>query len=153
MIAQAILNLGYTGAFAVYADGKIDWQDGQPTFTQSSIDAEVTKLTFNKVVANKIKELESDYISKNQVPIEYMGTTFQADYKSQDIISRVLTAGSVPADFYWLDITNAKIPMTYAQLQGLAMALLERNQVNFDNLQTQKSAINKATTVEQVQAI
>jgi hypothetical protein len=43
--------------------------------------------------------------------------------------------------------------MTYAQLHGLAMALLERNQVNFNNLQTPKAAINKATTVEQVQII
>jgi hypothetical protein len=106
-----------------------------------------------EVIADKFKELESDYISKNQVPIEYMGTTFQAEYKSQDIISRTLTAGSVPANFYWLDITNAKIPMTYAQLQGLAMAVLERNQVNFDSLQTQKKAVNAATTVEQVKSI
>jgi hypothetical protein len=110
-------------------------------------------ITLAQAKAAKLTEVTEAYNNSNQAPIAYMDTTFQADYKSQDMISRALSAGSVPSDFYWLDTTNKKVPMTYAQLQGLAVLLLERNQANFDNLQAKKATINTATTVEQVQFI
>jgi hypothetical protein len=116
-------------------------------------DAPISSVTLEQSQATKLSEATNLYNASNQNNIAYMGTTFQADYKSQDMISKVLTAGAVPSDFYWLDSTNTKIPMTYAQLQGLALILLERNQVNFNNLQTQKVAINTATTVAQVQSL
>jgi hypothetical protein len=116
-------------------------------------DAPISPITLEQAQATKISEVTDAYNASNQNNITYMGITFQADYKSQDMLSKVLAVGAVPSDFYWLDITNAKVPMTYAQLQGLAVLLLERNQVNFNNLQIQKVSINTAITVSQVQSL
>jgi hypothetical protein len=116
-------------------------------------DAPIVPITLEQSQYTKLAEVTEAYNASNQNNIAYMGTTFQADYKSQDMISKVLTVGAVPSDFYWLDISNIKVPMTYSQLQGLAVLLLERNQVNFDNLQAQKISINTATTVSKVQSL
>ena len=120
---------------------------------ETLISEEISKLAFGAVKKAKLTEVTETYNASNQNNIAYMDATFQADYKSQDTLSKVLVAGAVPPDFYWLDITNTKVPMIYAQLQGLAVLLLERNQVNFNNLQAQRVAINKATTVSQVQSL
>jgi hypothetical protein len=134
------------------------WQEcinnqGNRQFVNGIIVDYVEPITLEKVQATKLSEVLETYNAYNQSNIEYMGTTFQADYSSQDMLSKVIAIGSVPSNFYWLDYTNTKIPMSYTQLQGLAVLLLERNQVNFDNLQTQKVAINTATTVQQVQSL
>jgi hypothetical protein len=43
--------------------------------------------------------------------------------------------------------------MTFAQLQGLAAAMLAQGWAAFQNLQTRKTAVRSATTVTQVQTI
>jgi hypothetical protein len=141
--------------YAYEEDGSQDHLIGDKVaMTEDEIKAHLNPpITLEQAKASKLAEVLKDYDSANQAPISYMDTTFQADYKSQDMISKALSAGSVPSDFYWLDANNNKVPMTYAQLQGLAVLLLERNQVNFDNLQTKKAAINTAKTVKQVQSI
>jgi hypothetical protein len=131
---------------------------GKKMRIEIDIDGNITEhddapITLEQAKTSKLAEVTEAYNYSNQNNIEYMGATFQADYKSQDMLSKVLAVGAVPSDFYWLDITNAKVPMTYTQLQGLAVLLLERNQVNFNNLQTQKISINTAITVEQVQSL
>jgi hypothetical protein len=126
---------------------------GARQFVNGTLVAYTAPITLEQAKASKLAEVLKDYESANQEPIAYMNTTFQADYKSQDMVSKALSAGSVTSDFYWLDANNNKVPMTYAQLQGLAVLLLERTQANFDNLQTKKAAINTAKTVKQVQSI
>jgi len=37
--------------------------------------------------------------------------------------AKVLSAGKVPDGFFWQDIGNAQIAMTYVQLQGLSSAI------------------------------
>jgi hypothetical protein len=134
------------------------WQEcisnqGSRRFVDSALATYIAPVTLEQAQAAKLTELIETYNTDNQSKIEYMGTIFQADYSSQDILSKSLAAGSIPDGFYWLDFSNTKIPMTYVQLQGLALLLLARNQVNFDNLQIQKIAINTATTVQQVQLL
>lgn len=97
--------------------------------------------------------LETAYASAIHIPVAYMATTFQADTASQDILAKSLVAGSVPAGFYWLDAQNAKIPMTFAQLQGLAAAILAQGQAAFDRLQARKAAVRAAATVAAIQAV
>jgi hypothetical protein len=45
------------------------------------------------------------------------------------------------------------VPMTYAELQGLAGAMLARGYAAFQNLQTKKASAASATSVIAVQAI
>jgi len=99
--------------------------------------------------------MDSSYAEAVTTPISYMGTTFQADQASQDLIASVLTAagGALPAGFAWYDVNNAPVTMTFAELQGLAASILGRGQPLFIHKQTQKAAIRAASTVAQVQAV
>lgn len=101
----------------------------------------------------QIATLAAAYNAAIQQPVSYMSTTFQADSASQQTLTRCLVAGSVPAGFYWLDANNAQVPMTFAQLQGLASAMLVQGQAAFTRLQTRKASVNGATTVSAVQAV
>jgi len=114
-----------------------------------------TKWIFDTVIASKIKlqELETDYNNANEADINYMGTIFQADYKSQNLIANTLSTGSVPNDFYWLDKANKQIAMTYTQFQDLGKLLLARNQINFTKLQTLKKQVKDATTQSQLDKV
>jgi hypothetical protein len=71
----------------------------------------------------------------------------------QAIINWTLSAGTVPASFAWLDVNNLPVPMTYAELQGLAGAMLAQGYAAFQNLQTKKASVASATSVIAVQAI
>lgn len=103
--------------------------------------------------AVQISKLETAYSAAIQIPVAYIGTTFQADIASQDTLAKSLVAGSVPVGFYWLDALNTKVPMTFAQLQGLAVAMLAQGQAAFDRLQTRKAAVRSASTVAAVQVV
>lgn len=107
----------------------------------------------NDVRNEKIAILTNAYNTAIQVPVAYMSTTFQADEASQTVLTKVLVAGSVPSGFAWLDVNNMPVNMTYAQLQGLAVAMLAQGQAAFVKLQTLKSQVRAATTVAKAQAI
>ena len=102
--------------------------------------------TVNELQTAKISELYGEYNTANEADIAYMKTTFQANYKSQGLIVSVLSAGSVPSGFYWLDVNNKEVAMTYADLQGLSGAILTRSQANFTKLQTLKTNVKACTT-------
>lgn len=101
----------------------------------------------------QIAVLKSAYSAAIQFSVAYMATTFQADSGSQDMLTKSLVSGSVPAGFYWLDANNVQVPMTFTQLQGLAGAMLTQGQTAFAHLQTRKPAVLAAATVASVQAI
>jgi len=94
----------------------------------------------------KLLFMKTSYENSNELDIAYMGTLFQADKKSQDLIVSVLSAGAVPNGFFWNDKYNNQIPVTYIELQGLSSAILTRNQINFVKLQTLKTLAKAATT-------
>ena len=80
--------------------------------------------TFTELQNRRLNELKIAYENANQLNIDYMGTQFQADKESQELIAVALSAGSVPDGFYWLDLYNSKVAMTFAELQGLSTAIL-----------------------------
>jgi len=102
--------------------------------------------TFTQLRTAKKQEIYGAYNNANQLDIAYMTTTFQADKASQDLIVSVLSAGSVPTGFFWLDKANNQVAMTYAQLQGLSGAILTRNQANFVKFQGLKAKVKLAKT-------
>jgi len=96
----------------------------------------------------KLQELQASYTKATELDIKYLKTTFQADSSSQDTITKVLTAsgGTLPTGFAWLDVNNNQVQMTYAQLQGLANAILLRNQQLFIKYQSLKTKVASAKT-------
>ena len=99
--------------------------------------------------------IEQAYTAANAAPISYMSTTFQADDASQALMAQVLTAlaGTTPPNFAWWDMNNVGVPMTNAQLAGLAQAILLRGQGYFAHKQALKAAIRAAADVATVQAV
>jgi len=120
-----------------------------------SIVAPSTAYQVAQAQAMQLNAMESAYQAANALPISYMSTSFQADPGSQALIANVLQAcgGSLPTGFQWFDVNNAGTTMTFAQLQGLAGAILMRGQPLFVNKQTKKAAIKAATSVTAVNAI
>lgn len=110
-------------------------------------------LALSAVKTAQIATLTAAYNAAIQQPVSYMSTTFQADSGSQQTLTRCLVAGSVPAGFYWLDANNVQVPMTFAQLQGLASAMLVQGQAAFTRLQARKASVNGAATIASVQAV
>jgi len=109
--------------------------------------------TFEQLQAVKLRELESAYNNANQEDIEYLDTTFQADKYSQNLIVSVLSAGSVPDEFFWLDATNNQVTMTYEDLQGFSLAVLARSQINFVKYQDLKAQVNTATDIDELDSV
>lgn len=115
-------------------------------------------LTLELSRTEQLALMDTSYTAAVTAPIAYMGTTFQTDQASQDLIAGVLTAagGALPAGFAWYDTNNAPVAMTFADLQGLAAAILGRGQPLFNHKQTQKAAIRAiqiTATVTEAQAV
>lgn len=115
--------------------------------------AALTANQLGAIVASQIALIESAYQGAIQLPVAYLGATFQADQGSQDVLAKVLVAGSVPAGMFWLDASNAPVQMSFAQLQGLAGAMLAQGQTAFAKKTSLKQQIRAAQTVQAVQAI
>ena len=122
--------------------------------TQAEADAiSNPPLTLAQAQAAQIALIEASYKVVIQADIDYLGTTFNADNSTQLLIVKVLSAGQVPDGFFWQDITNTQILMTYEQVQGFSAAILVRGQLAFVKLQELKTAIRAAFDVASVALI
>jgi len=114
--------------------------------TQEEIDAipPVIPPTLEYIKQSEINKLEADYEAARYAPIDYIGTTFQADRVSQDLITEVLVAagGTMPLGFMWRDANNVATLVEGNLLQGLAAAILMRAQPLFWAKSAKKDAIN-----------
>lgn len=116
----------------------------------------------SKAKVNQINSLKESYNTAIQQPVSYTsagGVTkiFQADsgsvYNLQNVLLGLSGLGVVPSGFYWVSQDDTHVPFTYADLQGLAEAMFTQGLMAFQHLQTQKNAVNAATTVSSVQSI
>ena len=132
-----------------------DKNNSLPPPSKNAINDLTIKVKLDKAKQSKLIELAAMYETANQANIAYMNTTFQADSKSQDAMTKVLTAsgGKLPAEFFWVDTANNQVPMSHADLQGLAAAILARGQKNFAYLQQLKASVKSATTLTELEAI
>jgi len=83
--------------------------------------------------------------------------TFQADPGSVQVLQQTLAglsaAQATPAGFYWVAADNTQVPFSFADLQGLAAAMLAQGWTAFQHLQTLKAEVNAATTIAAAQAV
>ena len=99
----------------------------------------------------QISTLQAAYSTAIQANVNYTSKgnvtkTYQANPASvsnlQNTILGFQSAGAVPTGFYWVAADNTQVPFVYADLQGLATAMVESGWANFQTLQTQKAAVN-----------
>lgn len=104
----------------------------------------------------KLYELADKYSAQMKEPIAFLGTTFDADDRAKNNLKDVLTAFSsttLPTGFFWIDATNAQVPVTFSDVEGLAKAIGDRSWVLFQKFQELKSKTKAASTLEEVEAI
>ena len=124
--------------------------DSKVSVKQSEIDIAITKQSelYTKAIKDdKLSKLATAYNNANELDIAYMSTTFQADKKSQDLITGILAGGAVPSGFTWRDNTkpkNADVAMTFAEFQGLSQAIVARGQGNWTKFQGLKAKVKLA---------
>jgi hypothetical protein len=118
---------------------------------------QVPGITLAQAQAAQLALIDAAYEHAYQIPVAYLGTTFDADTESQSTLTKTLAAltptGSTPAGFYWQDSNNTQVSMTLAALQGLAAAMMTQGWAAFQHRQAQKAAIRAAATVAAVQEI
>ena len=134
------------GSGTVMPKGFIEYTIGQEP-------QELLDELFEQSKHTKINEIKQAYNEANQLDIAYMNTTFQADKESQNLIVSVLSTGTVPDGFYWVDSLNNQVAMTYADLQGLSAEILVRGQANFDKYQALKAQVSVALTETELETI
>jgi hypothetical protein len=99
------------------------------------------------------QRVEKIYQESIQKPIEYNGNVFQADEKSQDILTKVITSASSDFEIDWLDIDNNLVHMTLNDLKGLANNILIRGQEEFVKKVELKKQIDDCSTIEELNSI
>jgi len=155
VLGQDVLLGGVVSTPEMEAEGWFMYDKELPKYNSSTKliwDSELEEIIVNMPyeINKKLELLKVDYSKSNLKDISYMNTTFQADEYSQNLIVSVLSSGSVPDNFFWLDKENNPIAITFEELQGLSYAILERNQFNFIKYQELKTQASTATSVKEL---
>jgi hypothetical protein len=111
---------------------------------------------------SQLTVLAAGYQTAIVQPVSYAsvgGVTkkFQADAGSvanvQATLAGLSKAGATPTGFYWVSADNTQVPFSYADIQGLAAAMLSQGWSAFAHLQAQKAIVNASSTVSAVQGV
>lgn len=107
--------------------------------------------------------LYQSYIAAISQPVAYtsvagVAETYQADVRSvtnlNNLLSAYRSAGVTPAGFYWVAADNTHVPFSYADLDGLAVAMAAQGWAAFEHLQARKTQLLAQTmTVAQASTI
>lgn len=107
--------------------------------------------------AAQLNILAAGYSAAKSANVAYMDTFFMADDDSQQMFAHALVAytaaGATPVDFYAVDASYNKVPMTLAQLQGLIAAIAAQVLAAFQRWVDVRQALAATTTVSEAQAI
>lgn len=108
---------------------------------------DITK-TLEECKFAQLTAIKANYPDNLNIEVEYAGHTYQADQKSYLEMLFALLQPQLPDNFYWLDKSNNKIPVTKQNLQELAnLVFLKRFDI-FNQYQTKKLAIKNASSIE-----
>jgi hypothetical protein len=131
------------------------WSDSAGTMSYGDVMVAINGLA--SMQQAQITTFSTSYQAALQVPIAYMGTTFEADASSQIVVAHSMMVyaveGATPAGFYFVDVNNNQVPMTLAQLQGLGSAIADSYWTVFQKWTALKAQVLAATTLAEVQAV
>lgn len=146
----AISFADYTALLQSQADGFVILPDehGHPISVNPD-----TLLTLPDFIKRHIAKLEVVLNERSSEPITFNGNSFKTDDAQLTLYTRLLAPGTLPADFKLRSIDNVNVSMTYADLQALGSAILERNQAYFWHFQALKAQCKSVTSVEELTVI
>ena len=141
-----------------HTGGKYILEDGTVlNLTKEDLDNLVNKYEFKELVLNKRQEIESKYKEIIEQPIKYTVSdteyNFQADLKSQDTLTKVISAAPDNYELDWLDVDNKFVHLTLADLKGIAGTILERSQKAFMKKTLLKAKVKEASSKEELDKI
>lgn len=109
--------------------------DGFTEYTKGQEPKELLDALLIDLKKAKKQEIESAYQKAIQEPIQYTVNsntyTFQADKKSQDILSQIIAVAPTNFETDWFDIDNNPIHVTLDDLKACAGLILNRGQEMF----------------------
>ncbi|WP_345815291.1 DUF4376 domain-containing protein [Paraburkholderia sp. PREW-6R] len=106
--------------------------------------------------------LQAEYNAALTAPVSFTNaagitSVYQADEVSQSNLLKMLMVfrptETTPAGFFWVAADNSQVPFTYADMQGLALAIATPGIANFARLQSLKAAVDSAATLTAIQAV
>lgn len=106
-----------------------------------------------KAKAAKLIQLQKSSDAATQKSVVYLNHTFQADTDSQMKLLQSTAGTGISAPTFWQNEGNVQVPMTLAQLNGLADVMIAQGLVAFINLQIKKDVVRLASTVAEVDAV
>lgn len=106
--------------------------------------------TLEDLRAESSRRIDVAYSTAIQQDVSYMGTSFQADKASQELITTTLTVltplGGTPVGFFWKDTSNNKVLMSLQELQGLSQVIFAQGWTAFQHRTSKKSEIAVSNT-------
>lgn len=145
--AQAAVKAAVPDYPATWSNTTFSWVDSRDVAT---------------ALSDTIDALTTAYTTAIALPVSYTNTagiaqTYQADPDSRnDVVVTLLgcqATQATPAGFFWVALDNTHVPFSYADLQGLAAALLGQGAPAFAKLQALKVQARAATTLSQLESI
>lgn len=110
--------------------------------------------TLDELRSASARRIDTAYEAAIQQSVAYMGTVFQADKASQEIVVTTLTVltplGSTPEGFFWKDAANNEVLMSLQQLQGLSQAIFAQGWAAFQHRAAKKAEIAVSATPDTV---
>lgn len=159
-VAASSAILGVTAT--QWANQSGDWWVVNGALTQTDPNAPTVAQLLAQAQTAQIVTLTQAYKSAIQQPVSYTSKggitkTYQADPPSvsnlQNTLLGLQSVAATPSGFYWMSADNTQVPFTFADLQGVAAALLAQGWAAFQKLQNLKTEVLAATSVSAVQAI
>jgi hypothetical protein len=115
--------------------------------TQKEINAYLLQEAKN----SKIAEIKAAKDEALYLPIDYLDTQFISSEKaSQNILGALVLNGD---NNYWLDINGNVLVLSRAELEQLGILIKTQRGMVYNNESTKITAINNATTIEEVNNI
>ena len=104
--------------------------------------------------SNKINELKNYRDTEEVEPIEYNGNYFDYDDKSRDRIKDAQERiEGTEYTIEWTTATNTDVPLGYFDFKGIRSAVADRANVLHKKYRVLREQVDKATTIEEVEAI
>lgn len=122
----------------------------------SAVDTAIPPKPLSEVKAAKLAKLESARDAATVLDVTALGSTWQADERSQKLLSSAITLASAgaPLPAVWRDTANNDLQVTsLGQLVTIAGAMAAQTQAAYGKSWTLKAQVNAATTSAAVDAV
>lgn len=139
-----------------YGPNTDQYQPGIPAGGALTVEATMPPKPLAEVKAAKLAQLEQARDAETVKDVSALGTTWQADERSQKLLSAAITLAmaGAPLPQVWRDANNSNMPITtLAELVAIAGAMARQTQAAYSKSWTLKDQVDAAQTPGAVDAV